>query len=466
MVGSFGEVQVMDWGLAKVLPRGDEGDETTQDGDHERVVATVRSGSAEGASQAGSVLGTPGYMAPEQARGELDRVDERADVFGLGAILCEVLTGRPPFVGPTREETRARAERGELAEAWSRLDACGAEAELIDLARRCLAPPRDRRPRDAGEVARGMSAYLAGVQARLRAAELARVEAQARAEEEGKRRRVTVSLAASVLVTFGLAGGGWAYLAREQQRRAARVDLALREADVLRDEARRAGDDLTRWIAACDAAQAVARLLADARDTATRHRVTALVRQATEATHAAENHQRLLARLVDIRSAEADDPDGSASDAAYADAFRQAGIDVDALPPAEVGATIKARPPSVAVVLAAGLDDWAAQRRRARREPEEAWRHLLAAARTADPDPRRDRLRELWSRTDRKAQLEPLRTLIQEAEPETWPVQDLNLLARAVADAGDPDAALALLRRAWERYPGDVGINYSLARVS
>ena len=46
-------------------------------------------------------MGTPAYMAPEQARGEVDRLDERTDVFALGAILCEILTGRPAYTGPT-----------------------------------------------------------------------------------------------------------------------------------------------------------------------------------------------------------------------------------------------------------------------------------------------------------------------------------------------------------------------------
>ena len=140
------------------------------------------------------MLGTPAYMAPEQARGEVERIDERADVFGLGAILCEILTGRPPFVGSTREEIRAQAARGDLTDALARLDASGARSELIALAR----PACRRGGATAAERGRGggrLTAYLAGVQERLRAAELARVEAQARAEEETKRRVLSDELA-------------------------------------------------------------------------------------------------------------------------------------------------------------------------------------------------------------------------------------------------------------------------------
>ena len=93
----------MDWGLAKVLPRGGVvDDEKAGKADRqETVIATARSGSDDpGLSRAGSVMGTPAYMAPEQARGEVDRVDERADVFALGSILCEILTGEPAFLGP------------------------------------------------------------------------------------------------------------------------------------------------------------------------------------------------------------------------------------------------------------------------------------------------------------------------------------------------------------------------------
>ena len=73
------------------------------------MIRTVRSGSAEDESQAGSVLGTPAYMAPEQAGGDIERVDRRADVFGLGSILCEVLTGQPAYTGRNGNEVFRKA---------------------------------------------------------------------------------------------------------------------------------------------------------------------------------------------------------------------------------------------------------------------------------------------------------------------------------------------------------------------
>ena len=107
---------------------------------------------------------------------------------------------------------------------------------------------------------------------------------------------------------------------------------------------------------------------------------------------AAQRDKTLLDRLVDIRSAEADDPDGSDTDAAYAEAFREAGIDVAKLPAAEAGAMIKARPPSVATALAGALDDWAATRRDKRKNAAGA-ASLSQVACVADPDPWRTDLR-------------------------------------------------------------------------
>jgi hypothetical protein len=180
MVGAFGEVRVMDWGLARVLRgRGGQAGPPPANPDEQAPVRTVRTGPSGGDTQAGSVLGTPAYMAPEQARGEVGRLDERCDVFGLGAVLCEVLTGRPPFGGAPHPDVLRRAARGELDEAHARLDGCGADPGLVLLAKACLAPDPDARPGNAGLVAEGVSVYFARVEKRVRAAEVAEAQAHA-----------------------------------------------------------------------------------------------------------------------------------------------------------------------------------------------------------------------------------------------------------------------------------------------
>ena len=114
MIGDFGEVQVMDWGLAKVLAPGGPADEARAAADRpgSGSIRTTRSGSTVDASRSGSVMGTPAYMPPEQAGRGGEAVDERADVFGLGSILCEILTGRPAYVGRSSEELTVKAAQG------------------------------------------------------------------------------------------------------------------------------------------------------------------------------------------------------------------------------------------------------------------------------------------------------------------------------------------------------------------
>jgi serine/threonine protein kinase len=142
MVGGFGEVQVMDWGLAKQIGERDES--RTSD-------ALARRFGEE--TQAGTVLGTLSYMPPEQARGEQDKVDQRSDVFGLGAILCVILTGKPPYTGASADEVMRKAQTGDQADLKTRLNMSVKRPLLADLCYRCLNPDPARRPAHAGEVA-------------------------------------------------------------------------------------------------------------------------------------------------------------------------------------------------------------------------------------------------------------------------------------------------------------------------
>jgi serine/threonine protein kinase/cation transporter-like permease len=191
MVGAFGEVQVMDWGLAKLLPNAEplpfsRDAKSSGRTDCHSVPPTdalrcedsaLQLNDARDPTLAGSIVGTLAYMAPEQASGEIDQIDERTDVFGLGAVLCVILTGKPPYTGHDAAVYR-KARQGDLSEAINRLAACGADADLIALAERCLAADRNTRPHNAGMVAQTVTEYLAGVQERLRQAEVEKAAAQ------------------------------------------------------------------------------------------------------------------------------------------------------------------------------------------------------------------------------------------------------------------------------------------------
>jgi PAS domain S-box-containing protein len=131
MLGDFGEVIVLDWGLAKMIHQPDlEEAETRTDalGATQDASLTVQ----------GEVAGTPAYMAPEQAQGRVDQIDERTDIHGLGAMLYEILTGQPPFVGSTTLEVLQKVIRGDPPpprELWNEVPPSLEEACLKALAR-------------------------------------------------------------------------------------------------------------------------------------------------------------------------------------------------------------------------------------------------------------------------------------------------------------------------------------------
>ncbi len=230
MVGAFGEVQVVDWGLAKVLRRGGVADEKRAKESLHTIIETVRSGpgSSGSDSMVGSVMGTPAYMAPEQAQGEIEKLDERADVFSLGAILCEILTGRPPYDDSVNESLVVQAARAMLDPARARIEACDADPALKRLCLDCLMPSRAARPANADEVAKSLHAFLTTVEERAQKAELSATEARVKAAEERRRRKLTVALAGTVMAALALGGTGFWWVSRERaqrdEERAARIE--------------------------------------------------------------------------------------------------------------------------------------------------------------------------------------------------------------------------------------------------
>lgn len=99
MLGDFGETQVLDWGLARIKGQEDKALKDLQKGSLALSKSLIQSDS-QALTLDGSIVGTPAYMPPEQARGELENVDEQSDVYSLGAVLYQILTGSPPYEGP------------------------------------------------------------------------------------------------------------------------------------------------------------------------------------------------------------------------------------------------------------------------------------------------------------------------------------------------------------------------------
>jgi tetratricopeptide (TPR) repeat protein len=511
MVGAFGEVQVMDWGLAKQKDK-----ETRRQGDKEREdrltetspvslspCLPVSMSDEKGQTQPGQAVGTPAYMAPEQARGEGSILDERCDVFGLGAVLCEILTGQPPYVGQRSLEILDQAKRYDLDGALARLDGCGADAELLQLAKACLAPAPQDRPRDAGAVADRMTAYLAGVQERLRRAEVERAAAQARAAAERRARRLTLGLAAAGLALLLLASGAGAWVFQKQTETAAAVQAALEKAWQFKAEGKPAEAEASARDAEtllegswghADLRQRIREVRADieAETTATvqaalnkagllltegrRLEAEAAAQHAEDLLAGSSRHAELRRRVGEVRAdiamggaleeihlqtseltKEGQPPDPRRMNRAYAEAFQKYGLPVDNLTAQEAAARIRQR--AIALPLALALDYWALHRRKCPEGEAAAWRHLFEVAQLADPDEWRNRFRAVLAAEDHKA----LPVLAAEAKGRMLPAPSWLLLATAARQTGGVRAAVALLQVAEQQHPSDFWIHMELA---
>ncbi|NMB76275.1 MAG: protein kinase [Myxococcales bacterium] len=162
MVGEFGETVVLDWGIAKV-----KGQTDARAADLDRVLQALGDTGAQEQTAAGVAVGTPVAMSPEQARGRVDEIDERSDVWALGVMLYEILTGRKPFEGANARETLKKIVGEELVPVRARCRE--APAELAAIAEKALQKDPARRYPDAASMAEDVKAFMTGGRVRAHA---------------------------------------------------------------------------------------------------------------------------------------------------------------------------------------------------------------------------------------------------------------------------------------------------------
>jgi tetratricopeptide (TPR) repeat protein/tRNA A-37 threonylcarbamoyl transferase component Bud32 len=427
MLGRYGETLVVDWGLAK---SGDRGQGTADCADTARGVAT-RDGaqdpsgsSVTDGTPAGAVVGTPGYMSPEQAAGRHDEVGPASDIYMLGGTLFTILTGRPP-------------SRGESKEPLSRSVPPPLRAVCL---KAMAARPADRYA-TATELGAEVERWLAGEPVRAYPERW-----PARAARWARRHRVAVGgLAVGLLVAAVLGGGGGVWLAREAaDRRGERARLQAKDHDAV-GQALAALPELVGAWRFPEAVLVLEQTSVGLSEFAPAEDRTRLADALTDVRLA---HQLNTIRLEKTTEVENKVNTPAAVVPEYRAAFERHGVntadEVEA-----VGRRVAASP--VREALVAALDDWAANESDAGRRDR-----VTRIAKAADPDPWRDRFRDALARRDRPA----LRTLAAEADVARLSPAALVALGLAL-DAKSREAA-DVLERAHVHHPADYWLNFWL----
>jgi serine/threonine-protein kinase len=393
----------------------------------------------QGLTESGMVMGTPSYIAPEQVQGRVRELGPPADVYSLGAIFYEILTGRPPLLGPTVLETLQLVLSHDPLPPRSLQPRIPRDLETICL--KCLHKDPGRRYGTARELSKDLRRFLSGEPVRAR-----RAPVWERAARWVRRRPAT----AAVIAFLVLAAAGGTYLVRQHELD--RLEAARRQAEL--------GDAV---VSALDK-------VADLRQQARWGEARAVLEQVRQqlGPAGAEDLRRQVAQaeaelvLVDQLDAArlkgsvwmGSGFDNASAVREYTAAFRDAGLG-DETEAAEIVAQ-RIRESAVREQLVAALDDWAmwlGNQEPARRE----W--LLAVARLADPDSWRNRSRaaEVWR--NRRA----LERLAREANVSELSPQTVFALAGQLRGCGAD--SVPLLKAAQRRYPGDFWLNMELGSV-
>jgi tetratricopeptide (TPR) repeat protein len=335
----------------------------------------------QGLTLSGVPVGTPSYMAPEQARGQKDAIGPAGDVYALGAILYEMLTGRPPFRAATAAETLHQViTLDPVPPSWLN-HAMPRDLETICL--KCLHKEPERRYTSAAALADDLMRFGEGrpIQAR-------RVGWAERSWRWGRRNPTAAALVATALALVGLAGGGGVWLVQqraEQRAEATRHDAELRS-DVGTAVAQ--ADRLRKGFHFREARE----LLEQARQRLEPAGPDELRRQVDQGLADLDLAEHLDAARVKAATARRQQLDLARVELLYASAFAEAGLGREGDDVEAVAANV--RKSAVSEEVIAALDDWAAFTRDG---PRREW--LLAVARKADPNPGRARLRQpdLWN---------------------------------------------------------------------
>ncbi len=430
IIGEFGEVNVMDWGLSR-----------SKGHPLQAEVQGVTSSSYPGASPTSvNTPGMRGYMAPEQVHLENGELDERIDVYSLGMMFFELMTGKS-FSG---------------YESFEFFDLAVDSEPMRNLVRACLSLDREHRPRTAAELVRVIKEYQSHLRTRLREIEIAHRAAEVRREEKRRRRRMWFAFGLTAALGIVVASGirMWQLAERDMRNRelVRQVNLYLDEADSELQTGRRLQAEVSlrkaEGLAVAGpefALETVRDRLKDVRFLEQLESIRFMHSRVEELPYPTGFSSISLAGLVFDRDAPF----------YYSEAFRGYGIDLSLQTDAEASQIIRSKPIRAALVRA--IDEWAMN---ASRDEERNRLNRIADSAEEPSNGLAHRVRTAYGRGENNLLLTLARELKETDTPETH-----FAVGHALRKRGLVDEALRVLSDARHHSPRDFWINLELGTV-